>query len=139
MRGLGSASNIDKIEGNKTQVFFFCNNFFCDEYFAIKLFKTIIHGLEPDEEYHILLTAFNHCNKYKNAEYLAVRTAGIPPSKPQRLVFEVSSAERLQISWGEPEFLNGILKGYILEYYPIDLPNQVRKSVLKKMGHFEWR
>ena len=93
--------------------------------------KTIINGLEPDEEYHILLTAFNQCNKYKNAEYLAIRTAGIPPSKPQRLVFEVCTAERLQISWGEPEFLNGILKGYILEYFPVELPNQVRKSVFK--------
>ena len=89
--------------------------------------ETILSGLEPGTEYQILLTAFNKKNKYKNSKYLIVRTNGIPPSKPQRIVFQVSSLSSIQINWGEPEFINGILSGYSVSYHPVGFEEKCLK------------
>ena len=78
--------------------------------------QTVLNNLEPGTQYTILLTAFDRHNKYKNSEHLMVETAGIAPSRPQRLVFQQVNANSLQVSWGEPEFLNGELSGYIVEW-----------------------
>ena len=78
--------------------------------------ETTLTDLEPATQYTILLTAFDANNKYKNSEHLIVETAGIPPSRPQRLVFQQVNSTALQISWGEPEFINGLLSGYIVEW-----------------------
>ena len=83
--------------------------------------RTVLSNLEAGVEYQILLTAFNKKNKYKNSKYLILKTNGIPPTKPQRIVFQVSSLNSIQINWGEPEFLNGTLAGYFVSYHPIGM------------------
>ncbi|XP_028392974.1 uncharacterized protein LOC114517441 isoform X2 [Dendronephthya gigantea] len=85
------------------------------------------------KEYEIYMTATTIKGQGKRGDYVYLRTdEDVPQIGPQNLTLENRTSTSLLISWSaiHQEYVNGVLRGYVIEYWPIDDVNDTKNATV---------
>ncbi|MBN3301487.1 L1CAM protein, partial [Amia calva] len=78
-----------------------------------------VDDLRPFSRYRLEITAFNSRGEGPASEGDTFKTPESVPGKPQALRFESPSETVLVVHWAPPRQINGVLRGYRLQYQKI--------------------
>eukprot|EP00062_Callorhinchus_milii_P009890 gi/632954179/ref/XP_007892824.1/ PREDICTED: neuronal cell adhesion molecule isoform X13 [Callorhinchus milii] len=85
----------------------------------------MVPGLDPFSVYKLNVRVFNGKGVGPPSDNVVVQTPEGVPSSPEFLKITSPTLDSLTLQWGPPVHPNGILKGYILKYQPINSTHEL--------------
>ncbi|KAJ8260389.1 hypothetical protein GJAV_G00181540 [Gymnothorax javanicus] len=104
--------------------------------------EDVVRGLQPYSHYNLTISAFNSKGYGPRSEPKSFSTPEGVPERPASLTFHSATDTELTLNWTPPAQVNGVLRGYLLQYQEIqndDSPMQVVDIDDPNASHFTLR